>query len=338
MKPDQTFFTENKINLMVVIKISRTPSVVVEVEAQKMSLRSSVLYCISHSSFHFTYKNLHAARLASSESTNWNLKSTLRARYWYVNAQTRCWRVFTLVIERHKQYDLTSRYVVLSYSWNSFANSACSHWLSRGHMTSKSETVSRQNLLAGNIVKSMTTESNGHPGCQALFMRGFWCQAFTAVVSARDRRSISRQTPHAEKTSDSQGTKWPIPSKDKSTCKMSFERRGLNPWRLLNQGTGRWKWKMGPYSVASPTIHTLFLFSSDFQLSFPLACSSFPFPRSKETHLFGAKPLEEIVWFWNYPSALNKVGKPSFQNSKHHLRPKLSKFNLVLTQKWWQRP
>ena len=142
-----------------------------------------------------------------------------------------------------------------------FANSAGSHWLPRGHMTSKSETVSRQNLLAGNIVKSMTTESNGHPGCQGLFMHGFWCQAFTAVVSARDRRSISRQTPHAEKTSDSQGT------------------------------------KMGPYSVASPTIHTLSLFSSDFQLSFPLACSSFPFPRSKETHLFGAKPLEEIVSF-----------------------------------------
>ena len=178
-----------------------------------------------------------------------------------------------------------------------FANSAGSHWLPRGHMTSKSETVSRQNLLAGNIVKSMTTESNGHPGCQRLFMRGFWCQAFTAVVSARDRRSISRQTPHAEKTSDSQGTKWPIPSKDKSTCKMSLERRGRLPWRLLNQGTGRRKWKMGPYSVASRTIHTLSLFSSDFQLSFPLACSSFPFPRSKETHLFGAKPLEEIVSF-----------------------------------------
>ena len=164
-------------------------------------------------------------------------------------------------------------------------------------MTSKSETVSRQNLLACNLVKSITSESIGHPGCQGLFMRGFWCQAFTAVASARDRRSISRQTPHAEKTSDSQGTKWPIPSKDKSTCKMSLERRGLLPWRLLNQGTGRRKWKMGPYSVASPTIHTLFLFSSDFQLSFPLACSSFPFPRSKETHLFGAKPLEEIVSF-----------------------------------------
>ena len=95
---------------------------------------------------------------------------------------------------------------------------------------------------------------------------------------------------------------------------------------------------MGPYSVASPIIHTLSLFSSDFQLSFLLASSSFPFPRSKETHLFGAKPLEEIAWFWNYPSALNKVGKPSFQNSKHHLRPKLSNFNLVLTQKWTIAP
>ena len=79
---------------MEVIKISRTPSVVVEVAAQTMSFRSSVLYCISHSSFLFTYKNLHAARLASSESTNWNLKTTLRAKYWYVNAQTRCWAVF----------------------------------------------------------------------------------------------------------------------------------------------------------------------------------------------------------------------------------------------------
>ena len=176
MKPDQTVFTENKIDLMEVIKISRTPSVVVEVAAQKMSLRSSVLYCISHSSFLFTYKNFHAARLASSESSNWNPKTTLRPRYCYVNAQTWCWAVFTLVIEQHKHWDLTSRYVVLSYSWNFFlptANSARSRRFPRGHMTSKSETVSRQNLLAGNIVKSMTTESNGHPGCQRLFMRGF---------------------------------------------------------------------------------------------------------------------------------------------------------------------
>ena len=120
MKPDQTVFTENKINLMVVIRISRSPSVVVKVEAQKMSLRSSVLYRTSHSSLLFTYKNFRAARWAPSESTNWNLKTTLGARYWYVNAQTQCWAVFTLVIERHKHYDLTSRYVVLWYSWNFF--------------------------------------------------------------------------------------------------------------------------------------------------------------------------------------------------------------------------
>jgi len=124
MKPDQTVFTENKINLMVVIRISRTPSVVVKVAAQKISLRSSGLYCISHSSSLFTYKNVRAARLASSESTNWNLKTTLRARCWYVNAQTQCWAMFTLVIERHKHYDLTSRYVVLSYSWNFFLPTA----------------------------------------------------------------------------------------------------------------------------------------------------------------------------------------------------------------------
>ena len=102
-----------------------------------------------------------------------------------------------------------------------FANSARSHWLPRGHMTSKSETVSRQNLLAGNIVKSMTLESNGHLGCHGLFIRGFWCQAFTAVALARDRRNIWLQTQQAGKTSDSQGTKWPIPSKDKA----SFRRR-----------------------------------------------------------------------------------------------------------------
>ena len=68
-------------------------------------------------------------------------------RYWhpYVTSRKR---------EQHKHYDLTSRYVVLSYSLNYFwptANSARSRWFPRGHMTSKSETISRQNLLAGNI-------------------------------------------------------------------------------------------------------------------------------------------------------------------------------------------
>ena len=163
--------------------------------------------------------------------------------------------------------------------------------------------------------------------------RGFSCAVFGVKPLQPWRRPVTdeafRGKRRTQNKPDSQGTKWPIPSKDKSTCKISFERRGLLPWRLLNQGTGRRKWKTGPYSVASTAIHTLSLFSSDCQLSFLLACSSFPFPRSKETHLFGAKPLEEIVWFWNCPSALNKVGKPSFQNSKHHLRPKLSNFNLV---------
>ena len=242
MKPDQTVFAENKINLMVVIRISRSPSVVVEVAVQKMSLRTSVLSCISQSSLLFPFKNsVHAARLSSSESTSWNLKTTLRARYGYVNAQTRCWAVFTLVIERYKHFDLTSRYVVLSYSWNLFCT-ARSHCLPRGHMTSNSQTVSRQNLLAGNITKSMTSKSNSYP-VKSVHAR-VWSQAFISVASALNRRSISRQTPHAEKTSGFQGTKWPVPSKDKSTCKISFERRGLLPWRLLNRGTRSSKWKM----------------------------------------------------------------------------------------------
>ena len=35
-----------------------------------------------------------------------------------------------------------------------------SHWLLRGHMTSNNETVSRQNLSAGNLAKSMTPKAN----------------------------------------------------------------------------------------------------------------------------------------------------------------------------------
>ena len=41
-----------------------------------------------------------------------------------------------------------------------FSQYARSHWLLRGHMTSNNETVSRQNLWAGNIAKSMTSEGN----------------------------------------------------------------------------------------------------------------------------------------------------------------------------------
>ena len=39
-------------------------------------------------------------------------------------------------------------------------NHARFHWLLRGHTTSNNETVSRQNLWAGNIAKSMASEGN----------------------------------------------------------------------------------------------------------------------------------------------------------------------------------
>ena len=48
----------------------------------------------------------------------------------------------------------------LLHSRKFLPNSAGSHWLLRGHMTSNNETVSRQNLWAGNVAKSMTSESN----------------------------------------------------------------------------------------------------------------------------------------------------------------------------------
>ena len=44
--------------------------------------------------------------------------------------------------------------------WEIFPNSARSHWLLWGHMTSNNETVFCQNLWAGNIAKSMTSEGN----------------------------------------------------------------------------------------------------------------------------------------------------------------------------------
>ena len=46
------------------------------------------------------------------------------------------------------------------YSWKFFPNSARSHWLLQGHMTSNNETVSRQNLCAGHIARSMTSGGN----------------------------------------------------------------------------------------------------------------------------------------------------------------------------------
>ena len=47
----------------------------------------------------------------------------------------------------------------LLYSWKFLPNSA--HRLLRGHMASNKKTVTRQNLWAGSIAKSMTSEGNG---------------------------------------------------------------------------------------------------------------------------------------------------------------------------------
>ena len=48
--------------------------------------------------------------------------------------------------------------ISLSYSWKFLPNSAHSHWLLQGHVTSNNETVFHQNLGAGNITKSMTSD------------------------------------------------------------------------------------------------------------------------------------------------------------------------------------
>ena len=44
-----------------------------------------------------------------------------------------------------------SRSSVVQQNWKFFPNSARSHWLLRGHMIANNETVSRQNLWAGNM-------------------------------------------------------------------------------------------------------------------------------------------------------------------------------------------
>ena len=54
---------------------------------------------------------------------------------------------------RKHEYDT---YLSLLYSWNFFPSAL----LLRGHMTSNNENVSRQNLWAGNIAKSMTSKGN----------------------------------------------------------------------------------------------------------------------------------------------------------------------------------
>ena len=50
--------------------------------------------------------------------------------------------------------------IIYQYHWKFLPSNMRSHWLLRGHMTSNNETVSRQNLWAGKIEKSMTSEGN----------------------------------------------------------------------------------------------------------------------------------------------------------------------------------
>ena len=51
--------------------------------------------------------------------------------------------------------------MILFFVWlKFFSQQRALNWLLRGHMISNNETVSCQNLWAGNIAKSMTSEGN----------------------------------------------------------------------------------------------------------------------------------------------------------------------------------
>ena len=50
--------------------------------------------------------------------------------------------------------------ISIFYIAGNFFPAARSHWLLRGRLTFNNETLSRQNLRAGNILKSITSESN----------------------------------------------------------------------------------------------------------------------------------------------------------------------------------
>ena len=82
--------------------------------------------------------------------------------FWRSRCRRRCFsfliaKELQVPIKTREKY-LSGKYCWLLYSWKFFPSSACFHWLLRGHMTSNNETVSRHNLWAGNIAKSMTSE------------------------------------------------------------------------------------------------------------------------------------------------------------------------------------
>ena len=83
-----------------------------------------------------------------------------------------------------------------------FPNSARCHWLLRVHVTSNNETVSRQNLLAGNTAKSTTSEGNSallpanvdqRPPLQRRLMN-FQLQNFQLYNKSLLKRLVLRET------------------------------------------------------------------------------------------------------------------------------------------------
>ena len=91
---------------------------------------------------------------------------------------------------------ITVLYYLLLYSWKLFPNSACSHWLLWRHMTSNNETVSSQNLWAGDIAKSMTSEGNSallhaNVDWRPPFQRGF--MNFLLYNKSLKDRSLRKQ-------------------------------------------------------------------------------------------------------------------------------------------------
>ena len=99
---------------------------------------------------------------------------------------------------RHKQ---KNPLIILLYSWKCFRNRARSHWLLRGLMKSDTKTVSRQNLWAGNIAKSMTSDGNiallpANVDRRPLFLRdsmNFLLQKFQLYNKSLKDRSLGKQ-------------------------------------------------------------------------------------------------------------------------------------------------
>ena len=117
---------------------------------------------------------------------------------WYIrtlrmrNSQlaSRCWDFK----DRSLQMSTAQRRTEKELCWKLFPNSARPHWLLQGHMISNNETVSRQNLWAGKIEKSMTSE-----GKNVLFPANFdrrpllvqWISSFKHLICFPRDQSLS---------------------------------------------------------------------------------------------------------------------------------------------------